>query len=496
MPVYALDHVSKTFGEVVALDDVSLEVRRGEIHVLLGENGAGKSSLMQVLYGLYRPDAGCVRIDSVAHAFESSADAQACGIGMVHQEFMLVPTLSVIENILLGRDEGRGPFRQFPDWSAARRRIEALGAAHGLRLDCAARIETLPIGVRQRVEIMKLLYGKADLLILDEPTAVLAPDEIAGLFALLRQLRDAGHAVLLVTHKLAEIMQLADRVSVMRRGRIIETRARGTYDLGALSRLMMGDAPALPIRSRIAPAAERLLVRGLRLPGNRIGVTFSVRAGEIFGIAGVDGNGQTELADAIAGLMPAPCDALVLDGHSIAGLSVAHRRAAGVAYVPADRGHVGSIGAATLEETAELGRRARGFLLWPDALRARARAILEAGHVVPADPALRTASLSGGNRQKLIVAREVSGRPTVLIAVYPTRGVDVAAAAAIWSEIDALRLEGAAVVLISSDLDEIFDRADQIAVLSAGRLTPAVARDEADLGELAHAMAGVHGNAA
>ena len=477
--------IVKRYPGVLANDGAGLELARGEIHALLGENGAGKSTLMQILYGMQQADAGSIWFDGARLQARTPAEAIARGIGMVHQEFMLVQPFSVAENIALGQPAASRA------WTLAdtERQVAEVAARHGLAIDPRAPLEQLPIGVQQRVEILKLLCRDARLLILDEPTAVLTPGEKDSLFAVLRALAAQGRAVLIVTHKLHEIMEIAARVTVMRAGRTVAcvpTRGSSPHEL---ARLMVGREVALTTqRPPRAPGAPVLQLQGLQVAGERQPVavhaaSLTVHAGEIVGIAGVDGNGQSELVEAVAGLRPAQQGRIDLDGRSLTGLDVATRRARGLAYVPADRRHVGSVPELSIADNAVLGlqrrfSRLRGW--WRDeAGSARhARALVQRFGVRTAGIGVAAGGLSGGNLQKLILGRELMRTPRLLLVEQPTRGLDVGAIEAVWAELLAERDKGTAIVLVSAELDEIFALADRVAVMYAGRIVQVLPNTE------------------
>jgi len=479
--------IHKRFGAVRANDGVDLSVARGTVHGVIGENGAGKSTLMGLLYGHFAPDAGEIRIHGQRVRWRSPKDAIAAGIGMVHQHFVLVETFSVLENLLLGCEEGtllRGGTRR------VREDLLRFARDLGLALDPDAVAGTLPVGLRQRLEILKALRGGAEILILDEPTAVLTPQESERLFAVLRRLAKEGRTVLLVTHKLREILAATDRVTVMRAGRVIATLETAASDAESLAELMIGGR--LPPRERrpaAAPGAPVLEVEALTAPGLR-GISFSVCASEIVGIAGVAGNGQSELLAAVAGTTPMQ-GSLRLAGMEMAALDVEARRALGLAHIAEDRLGMALIAEFTVEETAILGDQRRPpfagrWFAAPAAITAAARRCMADYDVRPPEPKVRTASLSGGNQQKLVCAREMTRRPRCLIVGQPTRGVDIAASDFIHRRLVALKEAGTAILLVSADLDEIRALADRILVMEGGRIVGALgpAASERELGLL------------
>jgi len=479
--------VWKRFGDVVANRDVSLTVARGEIHAVIGENGAGKSTLMRALYGLSPPDEGEVRIGGERVAQPSVEEAIRRRVGMVHQHFMLVPTLTVAENVVLGREPVRGGRL---DLATAEREIAQLAERHGLALDSHRLVGELSVGEAQRVEIVKVLWRGADVLILDEPTAVLTPLEVEQLFDVLRALQRDGKTVVLVTHKLDEVLALAGRVTVLRRGEVVSEMETAGATAAELARAMVGREVSLA-PSRGAPPAEnapvRLAVESLtvnRPDGARAldSVSLEVRRGEILGVAGVEGNGQTELALAIAGLLPSE-GRVRIDGVDLSRATVGERQAHGLAHVPEDRQARGLVLSFTVEENLLLGREAayaRPLELDWARLRSDARALIDRLDVRPAEPAAPARALSGGNQQKIVVGREMARRPSVLVCAQPTRGVDVGAAARIHAELTALKASGGAVLLISAELDELLALCDRIAVLYRGQLRGVLVNDDAE----------------
>jgi simple sugar transport system ATP-binding protein len=481
----ALTGIARAFGPVRANRDVDFRVRTGEIHALVGENGAGKSTLMRILYGLVRPDRGTISVRGEVVENMTPRAAMRLGLGMVHQHFMLVETQTVWENVFLGLLPRRlGPF---VDRGTARERVAEVSRAYGLAVDPEARVEELPVGVRQRVEIIKALVRGADILILDEPTAVLTPGEVDALLAILRRLREEGKTVILITHKLDEVTAVSDRVTVMRRGEVVAVRETAETDALELARLVVGREV-----DRAGPLEERktgdpvLEVVGVSLPGRGgtralDGISLTVHAGEILGIAGVDGNGQFELEAVIAGTAAPGTGAVRLGGRDVTRLGARHRFMAGLAHIPQDRVQQGLVAEMTAEENLLLGRHFeeryvhRG-LLRRDTIRADAEENLERFDVRPADPQMKAGHLSGGNQQKLVAAREITRRAKLLLAAHPTRGLDVAGAEFIHRCIVAERDRGAGVLLLSAELSEILDLSDRVAVLYRGRLVKTFAR--------------------
>ena len=473
-------NIVKRFPGVLANDHVNFTVRAGEIHALLGENGAGKSTLMQILYGFHAMDSGEILIDGEGVQLNSPKDAIALGIGMVHQEFMLVRPFSVIENTVLGLREGPGLLLHLQQ---ASERLKKLSNRHGLALDPAAKVGSLSVGVQQRVEILKLLYRDARLLILDEPTAVLTPREKDQLFAILRKLRDDGRSIVIVTHKLAEIMECADRVTVMRDGRVVATRTIDSTGEQELTQLMVGREVNLRAdKSAQKPGAPVLQIKELRVEDETgrekvRGLSLEVHAGEILGVAGVDGNGQSELAEAVLQLREIKSGQVFLNGIDVTGLSVARTRAAGISYVPADRRHVGSVTQMSVADNAILGSQKKyawGLFRSISGARKSAESLVTRFGIRSSGIDLAAGKLSGGNLQKLILGREIVRGSAALIVEHPTRGLDVGAIESVWSELLQARQEGKAILLISAELDELLNLADRIAVMFEGRIMAVV----------------------
>jgi simple sugar transport system ATP-binding protein len=470
--------VTKTFGRLVANDHVSLTVRPGSIHALVGENGAGKTTLMKVLFGLYHPDSGTIRVRGESLRFRSPLDALRAGLGMVHQHFMLVPPLTVAENITLGREPRAGLAL---DRRRAEREVEGLSRRYGLRIDPRARIEDLSMGEQQRVEILKTLYRGARILILDEPTAVLTPQEVDELFAVLRSLRDQGDTVILITHKLREVMELSDRVTVLRGGRVAGECDTKDTTIGELAEKMVGRRVLLELEKAPArPAGAVLEVSGLCVRDDRgldavKGVSLAVRAGEVLGVAGVEGNGQAELIEALTGLRHAASGEVRLGGRDVMRATPLERLHAGLAHVPADRLARGILAEYDLADNLILGRQrdlpfARGAWLDRAAIRRNAVETLAAYDVRPPVPEALVRTLSGGNQQKLVVGRELSRRAELLVAAHPTRGVDLGAIEFIHRRLIAERDRGAGVLLVSSELSELLSLSDRLIVLYEGRV--------------------------
>jgi simple sugar transport system ATP-binding protein len=496
-PALELLHISRSFPGVLANDDVTLRVQPGTVHGLVGENGTGKTTLMRIAYGLLRADRGSVRIQGEDLGRGSPARAIALGLGMVHQHFMLVPTLSVTENVVLGQEPRRGPWL---DRRASRHRVEDTARRFGLRVHADALVETLSVGEQQRVEILKVLLRGARVLILDEPTAVLTPQEVDELFDILRRLVQEGHSILLISHRLSEVLALADTITVMRRGRVVGEVPRDTADRNELARLMVGRQLDVVQKPPETSGDVVLELRGVTTEGvhDRLrGIDLQLRAGEVLGIAGVDGNGQTALAEAILGLTPSR-GSILLDGAPLHG-STAARRDDGMGYVPADRLREAVIPAFDVTENVLLGRQheaplGHGPFLDAGAARRLAESAMAAFEVQPADARLPVSTLSGGNQQRLVLSRELGRDPRLLLLAQPTRGVDVGGIAFIHRRILAARQEGKAVLLISADLDEIMALSDRIAVLYEGRIVGEVEAAHADAQSLGLWMTGAGGS--
>ncbi len=475
-PVVELAGITKRFPGVVANRDVDLSVQAGEVHAVVGENGAGKSTLMKILYGMQRPDEGVIRVDGAEVAFKSASDAIDAGIGMVHQHFMLADNLTVLENVVLGAEPRRGGRL---DTRTARARILELSERYGLGVDPDALVEELGVGDRQRVEILKVLFRGARVLILDEPTAVLVPQEVDELFASLAGLRAEGVAVVFISHKLDEVLRVADAVTVLRAGTTVTTvPAQGTTPR-ALAELMVGsELPTPETRESTVTDVVQLDVQHLsvRSPEGRPvvdDVSFRIRRGEVLGIAGVEGNGQVELVEALLGLR-ASTGTVRLGDQDVSGWSTRARREGGIGYVPEDRHRQGLLLSASLWENRVLGHQGRRPARrgpWIDRRAARAdtaRIVEEYGVKTPG-VSVPAFALSGGNQQKLVVGREMSGAPTLLVASHPTRGVDVGAQAQLWDHLRTARAQGLAVLLVSADLEELIGLSDTLVVMLRGR---------------------------
>ncbi|MEU5366594.1 ABC transporter ATP-binding protein [Streptomyces sp. NPDC005925] len=487
--------ITKRFPGVVANHDIHLTVHRGTVHALVGENGAGKSTLMKILYGMQKPDEGTISVGGQQVAFSSPADAISRGIGMVHQHFMLADNLTVLENVVLGSEKLHGI------GARARRRIKEISERYGLGVEPDRLVEELGVAARQRVEILKVLYRGATTLILDEPTAVLVPQEVDALFANLRELRAEGLSVIFISHKLGEVLSVADEITVIRRGTTVGTAVPAETTPRQLAEMMVGSELPTPETAESTVTDRAVLaVDSVRLtaPGGKAvldDITFTIHAGEILGIAGVEGNGQTELVDALIGLRAPESGTIRLAGEEITHWPTRRRREEGIGYIPEDRHRHGLLLEAPLWENRILGHvterpNAKGIWLDPKAAQEDTRRIVTTYDVRTPGIDVTAASLSGGNQQKLIVGREMSHKPRFLIAAHPTRGVDVGAQAAIWDHIREARREGLAVLLISADLDELIGLSDTLRVIYNGRLVadadPATITPE----ELGSAMTG------
>ncbi|MFW5943229.1 MAG: ABC transporter ATP-binding protein [Chloroflexota bacterium] len=491
--------IVKRFPGVLANDHVDFDVRAGEIHALLGENGAGKSTLMKILYGLYQQDEGEIALNGETVQIHSPSDAIRLGIGMIHQHFMLVPSLPVVENVALGLPSSREPLTELDRVAA---RIEELASAYGLRVDPFARVWQLSVGQQQRVEIIKALYRGADLLILDEPTAVLTPQEVEEFFQTLKQMAAEGHSLIFISHKLHEVMDISDRVSVLRDGKLVGRVATEETSKRALAEMMVGRELSQQLeRGPVNLGETRLKVENIHALSDREtpalqGVSLEVRAGEILGLAGVSGNGQRELAEVIAGLREATQGKVFLGGDDVTGMPPSHLIEKGLSYIPEERMKDGMIREFTVSENLILRDHQRkpysrtGFLNF-GTIRNTCVDLVSSFNVKT--PSLETPakSLSGGNIQKLILARELSRGPKVVIAAQPTRGLDIGAIEYVHKTLVRLREEGIATLLISEDLDEILALADRIAVIYEGRIMGTLSHDEATAEELGLMMAGV-----
>jgi ABC-type uncharacterized transport system ATPase subunit len=489
-PLLELKGITKRFPGVVANDGVDFELARGEVHALLGENGAGKSTLVNILYGLYHPDEGEIRLNGEPVRIGSPREAIDHGIGMVHQHFMLIPVMTVAENIVLATEPTKGPFL---DLDEAEKRVRDISTRFGLAVRPEARVESISVGQQQRVEILKALYRGAEILILDEPTAVLTPQEAQELFAIIRSLQAEGKSIIFISHKLGEVLEIADRITVLRRGKTVDTLPREGATEEGLAKLMVGREVLLRVEKRAAQPGETLLVvenlevldeRGLEAVR---GVSLEVKAGEIVGVAGVDGNGQTELIDALTGLRRASGGRIDVGGEDVTNEGGRDFLDAGVGHIPEDRQVRGLVLDFSLAENLALHDYreqpdSRWGWLYPKRLVERAVRLLKEFDVRGGGPQTPAGSLSGGNQQKVVVAREVSRNPRVLIAAQPTRGLDVGAIEFVHRRLIEERDEGRAILLVSFELDEILSLSDRILVIYEGRIvaqySPEVSEEE------------------
>lgn len=492
--------ITKQFPGVLANDNVNFDLRKGEIHALLGENGAGKTTLMNLIYGLYRPDKGEVSINGKTVIIHSPKDAIAVGIGMVHQHFMLIPVFSVAENVMLGDETTK---RGSLDHNTVAEKIDKISKQYSLDVDPNALVGTLPVGLQQRVEIVKTLYRNAEIVILDEPTAVLTPQEAEDLFRIMRDLTARGVSIIFITHKLKEVLAIADRITVMRAGRVVNTVTPSETDSAQLANMMVGRQVILTVDKKDHEAAgEVLTVEGLSARDQRDletvhNVSFSVRGGEVLGIAGVQGNGQTELSEALTGLRHPTGGRVLIGGRDVTGKPPRVMTETGLAHIPEDRQRHGLVLSYTVADNMALCDYyhppfSQHGVMQPKALDENARKLISAFDVRTPSPFVNAGKLSGGNQQKVIVARELSRDVKLVIANQPTRGLDVGSIEYIHSEIIKMRDRGVAVLLISAELDEIMALSDRIAVMYRGQIVATVESKKATREQLGLWMAGAH----
>ncbi len=510
MPLLRMENITKVFPGVVANDGVSFDLQAGEVHALVGENGAGKTTLMKILYGLYGPDKGGIFINGQETSISGPRNAIDQGIGMVHQHFMLVPVFSVLDNIILGEERESTPKllqRLYLDKRSLRARIAELMERNHLETDLDRPVRELPVGVQQRVEILKLLFRGAEVLVFDEPTAVLTPQEIEGLSRTFRELTAQGKGIVFISHKLDEVLQVADRITVIRRGKIIETMPREGATKAKIADLMVGKPVLLKVDNPQAePKEEVLRVEHLTAADDRGAMVLSdlslaVHAGEIVGIAGVEGNGQTELIRTIAEREKIISGEVYLKGENITSWDVRERREAGIAHIPEDRHRYGLLLSFSLADNMVLGRHHRPPFVGPigwrktKAIREFARSTIAAYDIRTPGETTPAHALSGGNQQKVIIAREMSADPILLLASQPTRGVDIGATEFIYKQIVEAKLQGRAVLLVSADLDEILSLSDRVCVMYKGKIVYEVARDQATKEQIGFYMMGAeHGD--
>lgn len=496
--------LTKRFPGVLANDDIHLSLFKGEVLGLLGENGAGKSTLMNMIYGLYSPDEGEILVNGAAAAISDPNDAIALGIGMVHQHFQLVPVLSVTENIMLGTESVRGPFL---NRRVARKRIMEISEQYGLDVDPDALIQDLPVGVQQRVEIIKALYRNADILILDEPTAVLTPQEAEGLFTVMQTLIDRGVSIIFITHKLKEALRICDVITVLRLGKVVGHADPKESTQQSLASMMVGREVLLQVEKDAAkPTDVTLEITDLSVMDDRelpavSGLSLTLRAGEILGVAGVQGNGQTELIEAITSLRPAERGVISILGVDVTTFSPRRVTETGLAHVPEDRYKRGMVTSFSIKDNIRLQTYyqapfSAGILANDDSINETAQALVDEYDVRTPSIFVNIGSLSGGNQQKAVVAREFSRESKLLIAAQPTRGLDVGSIEFIHKQIVRMRDEGAAVLLVSTELDEILSLSDRIAVMYAGQIIDVVDIADADRETIGLLMAGVRADAA
>jgi general nucleoside transport system ATP-binding protein len=493
-----LRHITKTFGDVIANNDVSIKVQKGTIHAIVGENGAGKSTIMRIAYGFYNADSGEIFVDGNPVDIRTPHDAIALGIGMVHQHFMLVDTMTVAENIILGAETGTATAL---DLEKADREIKALSDELKLNINPQALIEDLSVGQQQRVELLKALYRNAALLILDEPTAVLSPQEVDEFFAILRRMKEQGKTIIIITHKLEEVLAISDEVTGMRDGKVVGNVKTSETNAQDLARMIVGRDVLLRVeKTDAAPAGNVLDVVALSIPGKHglavDNVSFSVRAAEIVGIAGIEGNGQTELIEALAGLCKLTSGRINFEGRDVTGRTARELKELGIAHIPEDRHKRGLLLASDLAENAILGVHYRppiaeaSGLMNSTAITTRVNAIITNFDVRPPVASLPAKALSGGNQQKLIIGREFELNPKLLLVSQPTRGVDIGAIEFIHRKLIALRDAGSAVLLVSAELEEVTALADRLLVIREGRIVGEVDPKQTSTEEIGLMMTG------
>ncbi|MBQ9064722.1 MAG: ABC transporter ATP-binding protein [Blautia sp.] len=503
--VVEMRHITKRFPGIIANDDVSISVKKGEVFALLGENGAGKSTLMSMLFGMYEPDRGEILVNGKPVVFHSSNDAAAHSIGMVHQHFKLVDNYTIAENIVLGMEPVKKKLGFIPwvDMREANREISELSQKYHLEVNPTDRIEDVPVSVRQRVEILKMLYRKAEIMIFDEPTAVLTPQEIDYLLKIIDELRNNGKTIILITHKIEEIKRIADRCAILLRGKLVDILDVASASVQEMANMMVGrEVDFNPYKSPAGFGETVLSVSGLTVKNEHgfetvKNVSFSVRSGEIFAIAGVSGNGQTEIADAVAGMIRASSGKILISGQDITGSSIRERTEAGITYIPEDRHGTGLIMDFTLQDNLALRKyykepfSGKGILSF-DRFRSYADELIEKYDIRSSLGGMTTVrSMSGGNQQKAIVGREIEEHTKLIIFVQPTRGLDIGAIEMIHKQILSERDRGAAILLISLELDEIMELADTIGVIYNGQLLKTAPADTMTSHDVGRYMMGV-----
>lgn len=498
-PIIKMHHITKQFGAVVANDSVDLEITPGEIHALVGENGAGKTTLMNILYGLLGADSGDIYINDKLTKIDSPTTAIKNGIGMVHQHFMLIPPFTVTENVILGKEPNR--FRFLIDKLRAKQQVEAVSREYGLKVDPNNKIERIGVGIEQRVELIKILYREAKILILDEPTAVLTPQETDELFSILRQFRQQGKTIIFITHKLNEVIELSDRITVMKSGKAVGVLNTVETSKEEIARLMVGRDILFQVKKTPAQLGETILeVAQVNAVNNKKlailkDISFSIQAGEILGIAGVEGNGQTKLVEVLTGLRKISSGEIYLFEKKITNHSPVELFAQHIAHIPEDRLRRGLVLDFTVAENLILGRHqepsfTRLGVLNSEQIWHNADKLINDYDIRPRNPKAYAWKLSGGNQQKVIIARELSRNPKLLIAAQPTRGLDIGATEFIHQQIIAVRDKSVAVLLISADLSEVMFLSDRIAVIYEGRIVDIVTTDKTNIRELGLMMTG------
>jgi len=499
-PLLELEGITKRFPGVLASDSISFSLEEGEIHGILGENGAGKTTLMNILYGLYHPDEGEIRVRGKSVQIKSSGDAIRAGIGMVHQHFMLIPVFTVTENVMLGDEATK--IGGILDRESTAKRIRDLSSTYGLEIDPSVYVSTLPVGVQQRVEIIKLLYREADILIFDEPTSVLTPQEADQLFRIMHSLVESGKSIIFITHKLREVLDVADRITVIRQGQVIGTTTPQEADKSMLALMMVGRDVVLEVeKSKAKPTELTLRVKNLKVLDDRNtlavnGVSFDILAGEILGVAGVQGNGQTQLVEALTGLRHPVEGRIELLGTDITRATPRQITELGTAHIPEDRQRDGLVLAYPVTDNMVLNTYyiepfTKKAVLQEEAIRSNAEALIEAFDIRTPSAVVDISTLSGGNQQKVIVARELSRPIKLLVAAQPTRGLDVGSIEYIHNRLVEKRDEGVAVLLVSTELDEIMQLADRIAVMYRGQLVDILAIEDASKESIGLLMAGI-----